>query len=1202
MSSEEESAPPNNSDQIDVASAAPSDVVDKDTNTVKHDVDGTTPITPPVTENQETAANDKELPAEDEGSASTSSTSSPQSLTPQSHMYSSSSSSSSPPSPTPPSSQEQQRDDGETCVQVVDTNDYVKEPVTVEPTTTTTTCQQSDTQDASAAVEETKDVPLSVTPPVCPPESTDDEIPQKHETSNMDNTTSDPLEPKHSGSDDEAMQESSSSPPSNNESPSDKAADSSSNDETITEPPENPEGRTSSDEIPKEEASVASKESNICPETVVNQEHTKGAHEPSGDDKSNDNTSDNDTTDEQKTKESMTDESSQTTTLGHSKDSGESTKPAERNGDELPKEQASNTPDETDVVTEPVERTAPDEDNKADETEVSVEKGEGQHHVDTTEKVAPVDESGKELGPPKANEPEEPDEDMHAETIDDGASQEKEQKPEKVMDEEKSVDIAEKGEPVAESAESDNEADPPKADELKETDQDMPTETIEDGASLQEDPKPEEVEHKEKPVEAAHDDKTVEPLGNTEPEDVPAHVVEDTETQESGIPSDSPAKDTPEDKPKEQSETMKQDEHAKPAGTLDSKSHESEKDTGSNMEGHQAEVSEIDEPLEEPVGRTNTAEQDKEEDESFEAAGIQSKESNSEVHPIDVEKEEWTKEAPKNAHDDDLSSEPSDRAKHDDADTRAQKDQKSVESAGKEKVPEELPSIVATQKDTLEEAPSVEFAGDVPSNPIERATVQEGNDGLSKDDHPTSVEKEEKEYADESSTKEHAENVRIDGLGDTESPAEQSMQETGASDQGSESAKQQPITPEHEEGSSPNVADVVEPPKVEKGDSSANEGTASFLPMGGGGESLGDSSGHGLMLDSDSSDEETDLLKLPPMMSVSKEEEQHRLSLLSHGQGHKRWPSTILEEASTSTDDPRQVIQSVVIPSSSVNREVPVSPQTLKRSPVDDETSSLAGTHGSLKKDAVFVPCFVVTKCYQHLSSIVLSKHCSYSPFDASATWIGFWALFHVTCANYVLTPLRDAVALQVGVQHMPLLTLASTVLAFCSSVPIGWLFEAPDPSRRRLWKRMGLTRGETQGTSLALFYRCFAFSLLMYAVGFQLLEWNDNRDYEYQASYRFFGLMPSWVLGSISMTLYVAFFLVVHLMKLHSLSLVWGVTTEAMEYEEVARRKSPTHMESNKARLQRLALVGFGGTIGGILGRYVKFSLLTSRPGTNLA
>ena len=127
----------------------------------------------------------------------------------------------------------------------------------------------------------------------------------------------------------------------------------------------------------------------------------------------------------------------------------------------------------------------------------------------------------------------------------------------------------------------------------------------------------------------------------------------------------------------------------------------------------------------------------------------------------------------------------------------------------------------------------------------------------------------------------------------------------------------------------------------------------------------------------------------------------------------------------------------------------------------------------------------------------LLRQYCC-SPL-AAATWIGFWALLHVTCATYVLTPMRDAIALAVGVDLMPQLTLASTVLAFRSSVPIGWLFEAPDPNRRLVWKRMGLTRGETQGTSLALFYRCFALILLSYAIGFPLLEWFQKQQEQQQ-------------------------------------------------------------------------------------------------------
>jgi hypothetical protein len=222
------------------------------------------------------------------------------------------------------------------------------------------------------------------------------------------------------------------------------------------------------------------------------------------------------------------------------------------------------------------------------------------------------------------------------------------------------------------------------------------------------------------------------------------------------------------------------------------------------------------------------------------------------------------------------------------------------------------------------------------------------------------------------------------------------------------------------------------------------------------------------------------------------------------------------------------------------------------------------------------------------------------------ATWIGFWSLFTVTMGVSTITPIRDAIALQVGVRHIPKLTLASSVLAFFSSVPIGWLFEAPDPSRRKLWKKMGLTRGETQGSSLALFYRFFAFSVAAYALGFSLVEliqqnprWIPWLSKEAQAveeatfSTTFFRdwLPRAW--QTLGEGMYIAFFLVVHLMKLHSISLVWGVTTEAMEYEDVARKAKESKLggdsKPGRTRLQRLALVGFGGTLGGILGRYVS-------------
>lgn len=264
----------------------------------------------------------------------------------------------------------------------------------------------------------------------------------------------------------------------------------------------------------------------------------------------------------------------------------------------------------------------------------------------------------------------------------------------------------------------------------------------------------------------------------------------------------------------------------------------------------------------------------------------------------------------------------------------------------------------------------------------------------------------------------------------------------------------------------------------------------------------------------------------------------------------------------------------------------------------------------------------------------------------------GFFALLLLTMANYMLSPMRDATALAVGVNHIPALTLASTVLALASTVPMGWLFEAPDPSRSgRSWRdKLGVTRGETQGTSLALFLRCFAICLLGYALTFKVLEWfewnlkddsdlddggNDGIQGGFMDILDLFSYIPNEglltyllrvtpkVLQKFGFAFYVVFFLVVHLMKLHSLSLIWGVTSEAMEYEEQAenrerkRRKmmkeqqqqqrydlghdnmncnnnsvdeddeneKPQSGKQSRVRLKRLAFVGFGGTLGGISG-----------------
>jgi hypothetical protein len=59
----------------------------------------------------------------------------------------------------------------------------------------------------------------------------------------------------------------------------------------------------------------------------------------------------------------------------------------------------------------------------------------------------------------------------------------------------------------------------------------------------------------------------------------------------------------------------------------------------------------------------------------------------------------------------------------------------------------------------------------------------------------------------------------------------------------------------------------------------------------------------------------------------------------------------------------------------------------------------------------------------------------------------------------------------------------------------------------------------------------------------------------------------------------YVAFFLVVHLMKLHSLSLIWGVTSEAMEYEEQAEKRVRQRVEEEEARAAESAGYGEGSS-----------------------
>jgi hypothetical protein len=64
----------------------------------------------------------------------------------------------------------------------------------------------------------------------------------------------------------------------------------------------------------------------------------------------------------------------------------------------------------------------------------------------------------------------------------------------------------------------------------------------------------------------------------------------------------------------------------------------------------------------------------------------------------------------------------------------------------------------------------------------------------------------------------------------------------------------------------------------------------------------------------------------------------------------------------------------------------------------------------------------------------------------------------------------------------------------------------------------------------------------------YQLLVWNNN-----ETMMGYVMKIVSFVLSKFGKAFYVMFFLVVHLMKLHSISLMWGVTSEAMEYEEQA-------------------------------------------------
>ncbi|GMH84650.1 hypothetical protein TL16_g09984 [Triparma laevis f. inornata] len=139
------------------------------------------------------------------------------------------------------------------------------------------------------------------------------------------------------------------------------------------------------------------------------------------------------------------------------------------------------------------------------------------------------------------------------------------------------------------------------------------------------------------------------------------------------------------------------------------------------------------------------------------------------------------------------------------------------------------------------------------------------------------------------------------------------------------------------------------------------------------------------------------------------------------------------------------------------------------------------------------------------------------------------------TMAIHTLSPMRDASALTVGVENIPTLTFVSTLLALFT----------PDPKRRLIFSRVGLTRGETVGTSLALFYRLFICVLIFFSLAFQLL---GNRK-----------------------EVHAMFYLSVHLLKLHTISLTWGVAQEAMELEEENLERNGEGVTPSGSRLKRL-------------------------------
>lgn len=320
--------------------------------------------------------------------------------------------------------------------------------------------------------------------------------------------------------------------------------------------------------------------------------------------------------------------------------------------------------------------------------------------------------------------------------------------------------------------------------------------------------------------------------------------------------------------------------------------------------------------------------------------------------------------------------------------------------------------------------------------------------------------------------------------------------------------------------------------------------------------------------------------------------------------GTKSASSSSLSESKATTNPPpwplHQVAPAVVQPVT-VTSETDTSIRGLSMPPL--HTHAAATTHANTTSTTSSTTTSLHSYSKDTFAGIVLNRLSSIfiapNSLRSGSAFAGFLSLLLITMANYMLGPMRDAAALRVGVSYIPMLTLASTTIALASSVPMGWLFEAPNPTRKgKHWRhRVGLTRGETQGTSLALFLRCFAVCLVGYAFTFKLmylLSWksddeggmessSDGEDlhllvdlyqsFQFRKDERllaFISRVASKIMEKFGKFFYVAFFLVVHLMKLHSISLMWGVTSEAMEYEEQAELR-----QKRRERAQRLNLNG---------------------------